>query len=291
MDYYSDRTSGPVPRVHDRVTDSAWVGIVELVTNRVKTGGLAERFPEHCDDPGAAIVGTHVSDLRRALTAEIPRLDWPLRDNEPPVDEIVFDLVEFVFRTVATPQRKTRHDFFDHQHLWNFDAADGRRRWLADVNRVLARNGVAFALNANGTIGRLVPHVVTTELRAAEYDTGDSVLDALLDEARSRFVDRRPGSRRDAVEKLWDAFERAKTVRGEGNKPTTADRLLDAAASTGEFRALLAEEAGALSRLGNTFRIRHSEVGVIELDDAELDYVFVRLYGLLWLLLRERNNN
>ncbi|MTV27968.1 hypothetical protein FTX61_21550 [Nitriliruptoraceae bacterium ZYF776] len=162
---------------------------------------------------------------------------------------------------------------------------------MDDVNRVFARNGVAFTLRANGTIDRLVPHVVATQLGAAEYNTGDSVLDGLLEDARSRFVDPRPRSRRDAVEKLWDAFERAKTVRGEGTKAATADRLLDAAASTAEFRAVLAQEARELSRLGNTFRIRHSELAVIELDDSEFDYVFVRLYALLWLLLRERSDD
>ncbi|MDP8927667.1 MAG: hypothetical protein M3O70_03580 [Actinomycetota bacterium] len=291
MAYYSDRTSGPVPRIHEYVTESAWAGIVALVHNRTKTGALAERFPELCDDRGGAIVMTHPGDLKNALQGEIPRLAWPLGLDKRPDDDVVFDLIEFVFRHIAEPQSCTRHDFYDHHHLWNFDRAAGRRAWRADVNRVLARSGVAFEITNSGRVDRLVPHAIVAELQAAEFDTGDHVLDGLLDEARKHFVDRRSASRRNAVEKLWDAFERAKTLRGPGDKQTTARRLLADAATTEEFLALLEAEAKVLSGLGNDFRIRHSEVGVVELDERELDYVFARLYALLWLLLRERKND
>jgi len=43
----------------------------------------------------------------------------------------------------------------------------------------------------------------------------------------------------------------------------------------------------ALTTVGNTFHIRHSEVSQVELaGDNHVDYLFHRLFALIWLLLR-----
>ncbi len=56
------------------------------------------------------------------------------------------------------------------------------------------------------------------------------------------------------------------------------------------YRELLEDEARNLTNIGNTFRIRHSEVDKVEIDrESQIDYFFYRMYSLVVLLLRERS--
>ena len=56
-----------------------------------------------------------------------------------------------------------------------------------------------------------------------------------------------------------------------------------------QFRETLEAEATELTRIGNTFRIRHSETSQTPLEnDTHVDYLFHRLFGLIHLLLKSR---
>ena len=56
-----------------------------------------------------------------------------------------------------------------------------------------------------------------------------------------------------------------------------------------KFRETLEAEATELTRIGNTFRIRHSETSQTPLEnDTHVDYLFHRLFGLIHLLLKFR---
>ena len=50
---------------------------------------------------------------------------------------------------------------------------------------------------------------------------------------------------------------------------------------------MLGEEAVALTNIGNSFRIRHSEVDQEKLNSPEaLNYVFGRMFGFLRMVLK-----
>jgi len=54
------------------------------------------------------------------------------------------------------------------------------------------------------------------------------------------------------------------------------------------MQSALEEEAKALTAIGNSFRIRHSETSKPEIVDAEhVDFVFQRMFAMLLLLLRK----
>ena len=93
-----------------------------------------------------------------------------------------------------------------------------------------------------------------------------------------------------AIEKLWDAFERIKTLADPTDKKRSAEALISQAAKSASAGDLIREEMLALTRIGNSWRIRHHEVGKTELgDDSELrDYLFLRMFDLIRLLLRAR---
>jgi hypothetical protein len=124
--------------------------------------------------------------------------------------------------------------------------------------------------------------------------SGDALLDALIADACTKFKDPAPKARQEATEKLWDAWERLKSLEISEDKRLSVGRLLDYASSESTFRALLQGEAKALSDIGNNFHIRHFETNRVSLSQPEqFDYLFHRLYALMHLLLfnRQRSRN
>lgn len=122
--------------------------------------------------------------------------------------------------------------------------------------------------------------------------SGDMTLDALLEDARSKFKDPSPKARSEATEKLWDAWERLKSLEVQGNKRLSVSRLLDQCSPEPEFRQLLEQEAQQLTAIGNNFHIRHFETDKVALTSAaHNDYLFHRLYALIHLLLFSRSRD
>ena len=123
----------------------------------------------------------------------------------------------------------------------------------------------------------------------SSFRTGDSDLDGILDTAIDRFLSPKPEARQDALEKLWDAFERLKTIEGGKDKKARATALIDRAISDDApvFRSVVETEFKTMTKVGNELRIRHFEVGHEPVGETgEKDYLFMRLYSLVWLMLK-----
>lgn len=121
--------------------------------------------------------------------------------------------------------------------------------------------------------------------------SGDQIIDKLIEEACRKFRDVAPHSQREAVECMWDAWERLKSLNDPTNKRISATKLLDQAAAPGAFRDLLEEEAKAITAIGNNFHIRHFETDRHEVTDpAHFEYLFHRIYAIINLLLSSRKN-
>jgi hypothetical protein len=70
------------------------------------------------------------------------------------------------------------------------------------------------------------------------FHTGDAHLDEMLEDARTKFLNRDLKVRRESLEVLWDAWEPLKTVEKGKNKKATVKALLDKGAQEpvgGEF--------------------------------------------------------
>jgi len=286
-DYFSDRERGPRARTKPEVEAPAWGGLVALIESYVSNGGFGIDFPEACPD-GRGPTGTDAHSFSLALRAEIPDIEWPLRADTVPHTLSTLDLVEFCHRHVADPIEGTHHSFFGHSHL-SFDRPKGQADFRDRVNRIFGRNGIAFALEDDGKVLRLAPPILDEELRRATFETGDPTLDGLLEVARSKFLSPDPATRRDALEKLWDAWERLKSLEPGMDKKASAAVLLDKAADELNYRDVLEQEATALTKIGNRFRIRHSETTQVEIrTEDQVDYLFHRLLALILLLIRAR---
>lgn len=285
--YFSERERGPLPRTCDEIDDRVWGGLYALITARINDNSFGWRFPEQCDD-GYGACGLDLRALKLTAAAEIPDIEWPLSHENAPSSVAIMDLLEYAASCVGHPVQGSWHDYMRHHHL-DWDRGAGLTRFVQDVNRLFSRNGVAFELTETGQARRLLPEPLRNTLIGATFHTDDAELDRLLEEARRGILAVDVNQRRGGLEKLWDAFERIKTLEPGTDKRVQADALLDKVAgpNTPRMRAALGEEAFALTKIGNTFGIRHSETNQeIPTSANEIDFLFHRMYAFLRLVLK-----
>lgn len=300
IEYFSDRQNGPRARTEQVISPTVWAGLVATVQALINSGAFGLRFPERCPD-GQATCGGDAVALTASVSAEMPGLAWPLEavsidgegyfaEHQPfaPDTLLVLDFIEFVHASVAKPISGKYHDYFSHHHL-TFDQEAGQEDFRVTVNRIFARNGVAFEMLPNGRIERVLPLVLGEELKQTLFNTGDRTLDNMLDECRAKFSDRNPLVHREALERLWDAWERLKSLADPSDKKRSVKIILDAVTSVPSLRERLEKEATELNSIGNSHLIRHSEISQVPVIDVDqVDYLFHRLFAMIQLMLRKK---
>jgi hypothetical protein len=276
--YYSDRVRRPRPRVEEEIDKAVWKAVLSLLERGIGSKLFAGDFPLECEDHR----GTYACDrdgLLETLQAEVPELGWPLTPISVPDTLAVLDAIEFLYRHASAASEGKYHSFFDHHHL-RFDRAAGRRQLRDDINRLLARNGLVYELSEDGRVSRVVTAIVDEQLRRRLPATRDERFDALLEVAAQKYADPDPAVRRDGVEKLWDAFERGKTLLDTDKKKGVA-AMISAVATSPREAVMLDTEIRALTTIGNEFAVRHHEARTVAPDQVTVDYLFARMYALL----------
>lgn len=294
MIYFSERERGEQPRTHEVINEGAWGGIQTLIKSRVEDGSFGQAYPEMCHDGGGCVIGTDESSMKKAVRAEIPALvesPWSIWPQDLPDTFDILDLIEFSWCNLGKPIKGTYHSYFDHHHL-KFDVDAGRKEFREGVNRIFRRNELAYELQENGCIKRLAPLVLREMLAVAEFCTEDEELDALLEKARKKFLDPDVAVRREALEALWDSWERLKTLKGP-DKKTDFPPMLDKVAgpSSPMLREALGKEALELTYLGNNLQIRHTETNKEPVSqNSHIDYLFHRLFALILAILKTKSD-
>jgi len=290
---FTERNGLNEPRVKEELDLELTKGLLTVVKAKMAENLFAERFPELCSDSPNPPIGTDYQKLRDGLGAYsvIYPDDWPKYENgnyDYPTDPQLFDLLEFLYEHAGLPHGHGWHSFFGHDHL-TFDKDKGREKFEADINRFFERNGLAFELK-HGEVQRIAPTGLQEALATTVFKTGDDELDRLLETAREKFLNRSLDIRKEGLEKLWDGWERLKTVEPGSDKKVTSKALLDKAATEPVLREHLEIEAKELSWLGNNLMIRHTEVGKPPIaQSAQVDYLFHRMFAMIQLLLKSSN--
>lgn len=212
-------------------------------------------------------------------------------------DSAVFDLLEYSARKIALPRQGEWHDFYGHHEL-RFDS-DSREEAQAifkeEVNELLSRGRVIYEfVSVDDTLQ--IQRKGTPEVRRLMADlqpnSGDKELDDLIIEARERYLSHKEDERRIGLEKLWDAFERLKTIEplsgGKSNKKASLNQLLAHIADK-PLRDVVEEDMKALTSVGNQFRIRHHETDKHVVPVEGYDYLFARMSNVIITLLRASN--
>jgi hypothetical protein len=288
MQLFTDRYGQGVPRTKEELDEESRAALWGLLTSRIQEEWFGFAFPDQCGD-GYVYAGTAIRRLQRDMG--MYRILWPLDQleaAEPATDGQVFDAIEYSFQHVAEPRDPSYHSYMSHSH-WSFDQERGRARFADDVNMVFQRNGLAFELK-EGQVQRVAPAVLHEALGEALFNTGDVDLDRLLETAREKFLHRSLDMRKEGLEKLWDAWERLKTIEPGPDKLAQIAALIDKSSAEPNFRKQIDDEGKVLTWIGNNFMIRHTETNKTPItESAHVDYLFHRMFALIRLLLKQTN--
>lgn len=256
---------------------------------------LAWKFPEQCPD-GHWCCGLHDGKFQRDMKFEIPTL---YRDSyygnitiprlsygaDVEFDQYaLLDLIEFTAQNCRDIFNRHWHKHFGHDDLSFAETNDIAHTFRNEINAIFQKVGLLYVLTDRLTVERIVEHSVTTEkVEVIVGAVSEKGLKDLLEEALLLFRQPNPANRNDAVEKLWDAFERLKSYYTSLNKKTSAEKIVkDMSSGQTEFEDLFNTEFKALTNIGNGFRIRHHETDKIEINDLRhYDYFFNRCLALL----------
>lgn len=292
MNYFGAREIGPPVQNQEAITPAAWQGIVGLIDAYLRTAMFAEGFPDRsCIDQGLAeaITGCNEQHFYLRLTGDHPGIPVPLDPNALPNTIQALEIVEFCHQHVSMPIDPVNHDYYAHRHYLRFRRDLGQEEFSREVNSIFVRNHLAYELQANGQVRRLLPPLLREAFASAEFTSEDQELNRLLESARRKFSSPDFHTRYEALRDLWDAFERLKTLEPPRNDIKQSSAALIARVSQEPaVHAMLDEEMRReLNNFGNGFFIRHANAEQVRLQTSEeIDYLFHRLFALIRLLLR-----
>ena len=294
-EYFSDRENVPRARTEQTIPLSIWKWIIDYTNRLMKDGAFGMEFPDYCEEFPQQITGSNDNSFNIAVKAEIPDLTWPPKDNETstlsknteyetPNTTLILDLIEFIHKKVAKPIPNGRHDFYRHQHL-TFNKIEGQTAFREQINKIFQRNGLAYSLENTGKITRTLDPILGTAVTKTSFNSGDKYLDNFLETSRTKFSSRDLSVRREALESLWDAWERIKSMADLDKKKST-DIIIKTLAKEPEFHERLNKEAKELTEIGNKHFIRHTEVNQKPvIDQDQIDYLFYRMFAMILLML------
>lgn len=102
----------------------------------------------------------------------------------------------------------------------------------------------------------------------------DDKLTNIIKEARILYLN---NDRQTAVEKIWDALERTKTILNKDKKKGVS--AICAICDSDLDKLYIDEECRSLTKIGNEYQIRHFEIDKKEIKDKEtLSYLFFRTF-------------
>lgn len=280
FDFYSDRFAG----AHNQgdIPPGTVAGLVRLIETKMQANWFAEAFPTKGSDPDCGTIGTNILAVNSEIHALIPDLAWPCRADDEIDEEAALDLVEWAARKVSLPVNGRYHAYFGHWEL-DFNRKKGAATLQDEVNQYLVRGRTLYAMN-DLKVARSGTAEIARVLNDLTPSTGDTHLDELIISARNLYKSHHEDDRATGVEKLWDAFERIKTLDSPDKRAGTS-ALLEKVEPE-KLRVALENDMLAVTKLGNEFNIRHHEMNSEIISGSDRDYFFLRAANLIIALLR-----
>lgn len=260
---------------------------------------LAWKYPAKCPD-GNGCCGLDFEKFSEDMEFEIPtlfrregRIEKPhsrhnVFEPEPIDDEFdqyaLIDLIEFVAQNIHDITQKRYHDFFRHNDLFFGETNEIAEKFIAEINGTFQKVGLLYQLTTNLEVERIEETAILSEKIEKDIQTiKEPGLRELLIMAVQKHKSPYPNDQKDAVEKIWDAFERLKTYYTNKNKRESADQIIgDMSDGKDEYIELFTAEFKLLTEIGNNYRIRHHETNKIDITDIRhYDYFFNRCLALI----------
>lgn len=266
---------------------------------------IAYKFPEKCHDSGICC-GLDFNSFNNFMKYEIPDLykrlgslakpnsdgfELDLFEASPYNTHSILDLIEFMHENILDIKDSKWHQYFKHNDLiFTEDTKKDKLEFKNTINQIFLKTGLLYKLSNDGKIERVVENeVLTQEICENIQKIKEPGLKELLNDAITKHKSHLLQDSKDAVEKIWDAFERLKTYHTKLDKKKSANKIIDNISQNEDpnFKTILCNEFNTLTDIGNNFKIRHHETNKVEVNDiASYDYLFDRCLSVISLAIK-----
>lgn len=270
---------------------------------------LAWKYPEECPD-GRGCCGLDVEKFQRDMSYEVPtlyrdeynRISAPherknIFEDEATVDEYdqyaLLDLIEFVAENCRDFARKEWHQYFGHYDLsFSSNNENTFKSFRENINEIFQKTGLLYELKENGWVERIIEiGVLNEETETIVLNIKEQGTKELMEEAILLHKSPHPDAHKEAVAKIWDAFERLKSYYAtkKQEKLSSIDKIITDISGGQEYiKQLFDKEFKTLTNdIGNACHIRHSEVWQVDITDIRhYDYFFNRCLSIIALAIQ-----
>lgn len=121
---------------------------------------------------------------------------------------------------------------------------------------------------------------------SVEEEIKNLILESKIYIVRKDFIEKKIG-----LEKIWDAFERIKTIKS-ANKKQSAEKIISEISNNDkELEKLIDDEFRLLTTIGNSYSIRHHEMDQRKLPNNQyVEYFYFRMLSLISCVLNLMND-
>lgn len=257
---------------------------------------IAWRYPSECED-GNGCCGLDFIKFNDSLTFEIPSLFKNYKGFiAKPFDELgsydqyaLLDFIELIYAKVRDIMEKRWHDFCNHYDFrFSKTNEEVAKKFREEINDIFKKTGLLYTLTKAGSVERINANSpLTKDVETKISEISEKGTKELLEEAIKLYKTPNPSARKDAVDKIWDAFERLKTYYDKDKKKSVKIIINDISGGKNEFKTLFNDEFSALKNIGNNFCIRHHETDKTDITDLRYyDYFFNRCLSLIALVIQ-----
>lgn len=159
---------------------------------------------------------------------------------------------------------------------------ENSKPYIERINTLFSHYKLTIALNNDGEIVNTSDQLFKINSDKPIKEPG---IEELLLIAEEKYAQ---GNYSDAVEKLWDAFERLKTYYSPSfNKKQSSEKIVENVSKGNEgFQIIFSNEFKELTSIGNNFRIRHHEINKIDISEGiHYQYLYRRCMALILTIL------
>ncbi len=302
MNLYSTRHLGSKPRINEEITPIIWKGIVNLLEKMEQRNYLAEEYPDGCPDNPSVVCGVDSQKLNDELQL-FTGLSWKLKTTHQdendwmstpqdwaPSKYQAFDVIEFLFFKTSSPVQGTYHPYHRHYHLTFQQDNVAKNDFSRALNDLFSATGMIYEFDQTTGQVKTILGEETKQLihSALNQRILDSEYYEMLQDACGKISSSRLEVSYQALEKLWDAFERLKCYfdpQNQNQKSQSINKIIGLFAENTFFQNEINEEMKKLTLLGNNLRIRHSETYQSTLNNhRQINYLFKRCLAMIVLI-------
>lgn len=295
MTYYTERSNlrNPIELTYE-ISSNAYSYLYDCCEKYFEY--IAYQYPGYCED-GEGIIGLDYIKFSSFMEYEIPGL---CRNDNQIITRAnnfiteydsyaILDLIEYLVKYMKDIHNYSWHGYFSHNHLSFAETNIIASNFRKEINDSFTKVGLKYIISENDQVERLLDASVINEKSLEMIEQFSEVgIKELIEEAISLYRNPRAFARKNSVEKVWDAFERLKTYYTDLNKKQSSEKVCkDASLNNPDFEDLITLEFLYLTKVGNTYRIRHHETDKKEIhDDRHYDYLFNRCLSLVVLVMK-----